>query len=156
MSFIAGQYTATWNALAIGQTADGLRLIHQVFKRLVTGDSYAEAPQDAIYRGADLAISFRLIEYDAAAVQTLKWPYSATKWQIGTVGTADVGSSLAKQLVMTAVAGTPAATTPATATFPKSILHENFPVEVLFAPDLREVPIRLRVYPVAGLLGTET
>jgi hypothetical protein len=156
VAFIAGGYTATWNALAVGQIADGIRLIHQFFKRLVSGDAYAESPQDAIYRGAELAIAFRLMEFDAAAIQTIKWPYAATKWDISTVGRADVGSSLAKSLVLTAVAGTPAAATPATATFSKAILHENFPVEVLYAPDLREVPLRMRIYPTSGVLGVET
>jgi len=156
MSFIAGQYTCTWNALACGQTADGIRLIHQFFKRLVSGDAYADSPQDAILRGAEVTLAMRLIEYDAAAIQTIKWPYSATKWQMGTVGRTDVGQSIAKQLVLTAVAGTPAAATPASITLPLAILHENFPVEVLFAPDLREIPLRMRIYPSSGLFGTET
>lgn len=157
MSFLSGRYSATWNSLALGQTADGIRLIHQLFKRLITGDAMAETPQDAVLRGAEMAIAFRLIEYDAAAVQTLKWPLSATKWNMGVIGRTDVGSAVALSLVLTAVAGTPAATTPATATFLTSVLHENFPVEVLFAPDLREVPIRMRVYPnSSGVFGTET
>ena len=156
MPFIAGGYTATWNSLALGQTADGYRLTHQVFKRLITGDTYAETPQDAVYRGAEVSLAFRLIEYDAAAVQTMKWPYNATKWTIGTVGTIDVGSSLVKSLVLTAVAGTTAATVPATITASKAILHENFPIEILLAPDLREVPMRLRLYPTAGVFAVET
>lgn len=156
MSFIAGQYTATWNALALGQTADGFRLTHQFFKRLITGDAYAETPQDAIYRGAEASIAARLIEYNAAAVQTLKWPYNATAWTIGTIGRLDVGGALAKSLVLTAVSGTPAAATPATVTAALAILHELFPVEVLFAPDLREVPIRMRIYPNTGVFCVET
>ena len=156
MSFIAGGYTAVWNSLSVGQIAAGSRITHQVFKRLISGDAYAESPQDGVYRGGEVVIGFTSLEYDAAAIQTIKWPYSATKWDLGTVGRTDVGSSLAKSLIFTAVAGTPAAATPATMTFAKAILHENFPVEVLYAPDLREVPLRMRVYPVAGILGTET
>lgn len=156
MSFIAGGYTATWNGLAVGQTADGYRLTHQVFKRLITGDTYAETPQDAVYRGAEASLAMRLIEYNAAAIETMKWPYNGTKWTIGTVGTIDVGSSLVKSLVLTAVAGTTAATVPATFTASKSILHENFPIEILFAPDLREVPMRLRLYPTNGVFAVET
>jgi hypothetical protein len=157
MPFISGGMTATWNALACGQTADGYRLIHQLFKRLITGDLYAESPQDAVYRGAELAVQFRLIEYTAAAVQTIKWPVSATKWDLGVVGRTDVGSAIAKSLVLTAVAGTPASAAPASLTALLSVLHENFPVEVLSAPDLKEVPIRLRIYPsAAGIFATET
>ena len=157
MAFIAGQYTATWNALALGQTADGYRLSHQFFKRLITGDAFAQSPQDAVYQGAEVTLSARLIEYNAAAVQTLKWPYSATPWTMGVIGRLDVGSAIAKSLVLTAIAGTPAAATPATITALLSILQEGFPVEVLFAPDLREVPLRMRIYPsTQGVFATET
>lgn len=156
-SFIAGRYTATWNALAIGITADGLRLNHKFFKRLITGDNFAEAPQDAVYRGAEMFIGWTGIQYDAAALPTIMWPYAATLYDMGVIGTTDVGSSKAKSLILTAVAGTPAAAAPATATFLTSILAEGFPVELLFAPDLREVPLRLRIYPnSSGVFGTQT
>lgn len=157
MAFIAGAYTATYNALALGQTADGFRLSHQFFKRLITGDSFAEAPQDAVYRGAMMQIGYSLIAYDAAAVQLAMWPYNATIFDMGVVGRLDVGGSLAKALVLTAVSGTSAATKPATSTFSNAILMEGFPVEILFAPDLREVPIRQRIYPSSsGVFGTQT
>lgn len=157
MGFIAGGYTATWNSQALGQAAAGYRLSHEVFRRLVRGDTYAETPQDGIYRGAEVSLAFTMIEYDAAGLQGIKWPYNvSTKWTVGTVGRADVAGSLAKALVLTAVAGTPAAATPATLTLTLSILHENFPVEVLFAPDLREIPLRMRVYPSSGVFGVET
>lgn len=158
MAFLAGRYTATFNSLACGQTADGWRPSHQFFKRLITGDAWAQAPQDAVYQGAEFLIGGRLIEYDAAAVASAMWPYNATKWTMGVVGRTDVGSSLVKSLVLTAVAGTPAASTPATLTIPRAILQEGFPVELLFAPDLREVPLRFRAYPDSstGVFATET
>lgn len=156
MAFIAGRYTATWNALAIGQTADGIRLTHSLFSQLITGDGYASSPQDAVHQGAEASVQMNLIEYDTAALQTIKWPVSATKWNMGVVGQTHVGSALAKELILTAVANTPAAATPATITAAKTILHEGFPVEVLFAPALRTIPIRLRIYPVSGVFATET
>lgn len=157
MAFIAGRYTATWNSLACGQTADGFRMSHSIFKRLVTGDAMAQAPQDGIYQGAELFMAMRLIQYDSAALPTIMWPYSATFLDMSTIGRTDVGQSLAKSLILTAVAGTPAAATPATLTLPNSILAEGFPVELLFAPDLREVPLRQRVYPnSSGVFGTQT
>lgn len=157
MGFIAGRYTATWNSLALGQSADGLRVMHQIFKRLITGDAWGDTPQDGIYRGAAVMVSVNLIEYNAAAIATLKWPYNATAWDMGVIGRLDVGSSLVKSLVLTAVASTPAASTPASITMANTILAENFPVEILLAPDLREVPIRLRTYPNgSGVFATET
>lgn len=157
-SFVAGGYTATWNSLALGQTAQGYRLSHSFFKRLITGDSMAEAPQDAVFRGAEMFISMNLIEYLAAGIATIMWPYGAYL-TMGTVGRLDVQQSLAKQLVLTAVAGTPAAgaLAPASLTLSKTILAEGFPVELLMAPDLKEVPIRQRIYPSSvGVFGTQT
>lgn len=157
MSFVAGRYTATWNNLAIGITADGFRLNHKFFTRLITGDNFAETPQDAIHRGAEMFVGWTCIEYDTAAMPTVMWPYSATIYDMGVIGRTHVGNSLAKSLVLTAVAGTPAATKPASATFLTTILAEGFPVELLFAPDLREVPIRQRIYPNAsGVFGSQT
>lgn len=156
MSFIAGQYTATWNSLALGQTADGFRLSHSFFKRLITGDSYAQAPQDGIYQGAECFLACRLIAYNSAALPTVMWPYASTFLDMGVIGVTDVGSTKAKSLVLTAIAGTPAAAAPATLTLTLAILAEGFPVELLFAPDLREVPLRMRVYPSSGVFGTQT
>lgn len=157
MSFIAGRYTATWNSLACGQTAEGFRLSHSFFKRLITGDAYADAPQDGIYRGAELFIAMNLIAYDSAALPTIMWPYASTFLDMGVIGVTDVGSTKAKSLILTALAGTPAAATPATLTLPNAILAEGFPVELLFAPDLREVPLRQRIYPnSSGVFGTQT
>jgi len=156
MGFIAGRYTATFNSLALGQTADGYRLSFQAFKRLVTGDMYAESPQDAIFRGMEMFLAYRLVEYDAAGVESVFWPWDSTIWSMGEVGRMDVASSLVKSMVLTAVSGTPAATSPATFTASKTCLAEGFPVELLYAPDLREVPIRQRIYPTSGVFATET
>lgn len=168
--FVAGQYTATYNAKALGQTADGFRLSHQFLKRLVTGDAGGDTPQDAIYRGREQFVAFRLIEALAEGIADLVEPYAATAGTaltLGVIGRTDVRGSanettpdpIVKSLILTAVTGTTAATGgPATITLPLSILAENFPVEVLFAPDLREVPVRMRVYPDmsdSGVFGTE-
>ncbi|MBC8868630.1 MAG: hypothetical protein H8E44_04400 [Planctomycetes bacterium] len=150
MSFITGPYTATYNSVACGQSADGYRVSHSFFKRLIQGDGYAQAPQDEIYQGAEMFIQFRMIEYNAAAVASAMWPYGSYLTH-GQVGRVSVQQSLVKSLVLTAVAGTPAASEPATLTLPKSILSEGFPVELLYAPDLREVPIRMRVFPSGDL-----
>lgn len=155
-TFIAGPYTATYKSMALGQTADGYRISHSFFKRLILGDSYAQTPQDEVYQGAEQFCQFRLIQYDAAGVKTVMWPYAAYL-SVGQVGRVSVQQSIAGALVLTAVSGPPAQSVPATITLTNSILAEGFPVELLFAPDLREVPIRLRNFPTqAGVFGTET
>jgi hypothetical protein len=154
MSFIAGRFTATLNAQSLGQTADGYRVSHQSFARQITGDALADTPQDAIHRGAEMFVATRLIEYNAAGAANALWPFG-TIYDMGVIGR--LYSAIADSLILTAVAATPAAATPATATFLLTILAEGFPVELLFAPDLREVPLRFRVYPnSSGVFGTQT
>lgn len=155
-NFIAGPYTATYKALALGQTADGYRISHQFFKRLILGDSYAQAPQDEVYQGAEMFVQFRLIQYDSAGVAAAMWPYgSFAGLAMGQVGRVSRQQGLVGSLILTAVAGTPASTAPASVTLTNAIIAEGFPVELLFAPDLREVPIRQRVFPsVAGSFGS--
>ncbi|MGH8743513.1 MAG: hypothetical protein ACREUY_04465 [Burkholderiales bacterium] len=155
MSFIAGRYTATLGASALGQTADGFRVTHSLFKRPITGDALAQTVQDRIIQGAELFVSARLIEYNAAGAQNAFWPLSSTIYDMGVIGRLD--SAIADSLVLTAVASTPAAAAPASATFLLTTLAEGFPVELLFAPDLREIPLRLAVLPNAsGVFGTQT
>lgn len=156
MSFIAGKYSLTLGGSTVGQTADGIRLSHSFFKRIITGDNFADTPQDAIFRGAELFAAYRLLEYNATSAREAFFPYGSDYLTMDTViGTLD--SANASQLVLTALAGTPAASTPATVTLPLAILAEGFETELLFAPDLREIPIRQRVYPnSSGVFGTLT
>jgi hypothetical protein len=64
------------------------------------------------------------------------------------VGRLDVQQNIVGSLLLTAIVGTTANTLGhATRTLPRCLLSEGFPVELLLAPDLREVPLRLRIYP---------
>ena len=156
MTFIAGRYTATWNALATGQVADGFRLTPQIFMRNITGDAGGDAVQDAVYRGMGIEIGFTIIEYDGAAVQTLIWPASATIYDMGVLGRLAVAGSMAKQLILTRVSSSTTAT-PASLTLPATMLKENYPVNLLMGNDLKEVPLMLRVFPnSSGVYGTQT
>lgn len=170
-AFVAGRYTATYNSKALGQTADGFRLSHQFLKRLITGDLGGDTPQDAVYRGREQFIQYTLLEALAAGVAEVVEPYAGTPGdplELGVIGALDVrgvddGSggrtAVAQSLVLTVVAGTTAEEAgPASITLPLTILVENFPVEILYAPDVREVPIRQRVYPnmSTGAFGSET
>jgi len=165
--FIAGQYVATFGATpgAVGQCKDGIRTNYSIFKQLITGDNFAQAPQNAVYQGAEAFIEFTSIEYNAAKMGAILWPYSATPgtmFNMGVIGRLDVAdvaltNNIAQQVILTALAGTPAAASPATLTFPLCVLAEGYPTQLLFAPSLREVPIRQRVYPNAsGVFGTAT
>lgn len=169
MTFIAGGYTATYNAKALGQTAEGHRMTYELFKKAITGHYAGDTVQDRVYRGQRRGVSFRLLEANASGVLDLLYPYTATpgdQWAMGVIGLLDVrgqgtGSPTvrAKSLILTAVAGTSAyGDAAASITVPLSILADGFPVEVLLAPDLKEVPIRMDFYPdMATLLwGSST
>lgn len=155
--FVAGGYSLQYNSKALGQTAEGIRLTYELFKRIVTGHLAGQTPQDAVYQGQNRTSEFRLIEADEAGILDLLYPYTATignEWQLGTIGLMDIKGQgtgtptvRAKSLVLTAVTGTSAANdAAATMTLPLSILHDRFPVTVLLAPDLKEVPIRMQHY----------
>lgn len=148
MSFLAGSYTGVWNSLSLGQVLDGFTFHSSVAKALIQGDNEGERIQDAIYEGEDLTSDFVCLEGDAAAFPTLIWPYSATWLTGGVPGRVDSQQSLVKSLVLTAVAGTPNAGDIATLTCALSILHENYPVDIILsARRQRNIPVRMRHYP---------
>jgi len=57
-------------------------------------------------------------------------------------------------LVLTAMANTPAAASPATITFPYARVASNFPIRQLFASRLRRLPLRMQIYP-DGFAGSD-
>lgn len=111
----------------------------------------AQTPQDAVYQGAEMHLAMNLIEFRSAAVDAIMWPYG-NYLQTGVVGRLDNVSSLTRAIILTAIVGSSASSGvgvgwPFTLTLPYTILAEGFPVELLLAPDLRIVPLRMRVYP---------
>ena len=155
MGFIAGRFTATLGASALGQTRDGFTVESSLFEQDITGDALAQTVQDTVLQGAEMFVGCTGIEYNAAGMQNAFWPLSATIYDMGVIGR--LRSAVADSLVLTAVAGTPAAAVPATATFLLAMLAAGFPVGLLFAPALRTVPLRFRVLPnSSGVFGTQT
>ena len=160
MTFIAGQYTVTYDTIGegtpntIGQIESGFTIEHFQNKRLITGDNEGLTAQDAVFQGHEVFIEFVLMEYRDASDTTrpVFWPYHANFGTQGVVGRLDVASSIALQLILTVVAGTTAAVAaaPTSLTAPRAILAEGFPVRMSLAPDLRDIPIRMRLYPNSG------
>mgnify|MGYP000857433249 FL=1 len=142
----------TWNSVALGimQGDAGLPTIEQSNKAepIANTDSYAKSTIDAIYQGADWFASMTCMEYKAGSIAAW-WPYS-TLGRMGTIGRLLYDISL--PLVLTAVAGTPAASSPATLTATRSILAPGFGTRLVFGPTVRTVPLRFQLLPyyVAG------
>lgn len=151
MGFIAGAYDVSYNNSSVGKIADGVTVEHFVNKQLITGDNYASTPQDAVYQGMEVFVEFTMMEYDNSYALDAFWPYHATFGNIGNIGALD--SSYWKVLLLnhaTLGTGTPAATQPTSFTADRAVLAEGYPVRLLYAPALRDVPIRLRLYPNAS------
>jgi hypothetical protein len=156
MTFIAGGYTATYDAVTIGQIEAGVTMTWLKNKQVITGDNAARSAQDGVYQGIELFVDFVLMEHDLLKAMLAYAPYGAGVWGTqGVVGRVD--SQVVSQLILTAVAGTTAASSPASVTMPFAIVAEDFPVRVKIGPQLRNVPMRMRVYPsAAGVYFTTT
>jgi len=147
VAFIAGKYDVTYNGAEVGQIQEGITIEHQHFGQIITGDNLADGPQDMVFRGTAVFVQFNLIEWDQALASAIFSPWGSA-YLTQSIKVGNLASDNWKVLELTALEGTPAnSTTPKTITFDSAILAENFPVSVLFAPALRTVPIRMRVFP---------
>ena len=167
LSAISGPYYGSWNGEYLGATEDGFEVEHTFYSEPVRGDNLGDSIQDEILRGVDVYVNFTLIEYGKASIVqgpgavsgSIHWATSASGFngagdgKAGTIG--DTLSDSAAGLVLTAVANTPASASPASITFPLSVLARNFPVRVLYASRLRRIPMRMVALPsgVSGASG---
>lgn len=150
-AFAAGPYTVTWNSIAMGLLRGDNQMIRIARKhqRIENTNKYAQSLIGAVYLGRDARFSATLMEWKAALSGwlTLLFPESAgSPGQIGTLGTDSYDG--AQALVLTATAGSLAASNgPATLTANKAVMAENFPVDLAFNPQLREIPLALDLMP---------
>lgn len=157
MGFIAGRYSVTLAGSTVGQLGrDGLLLEHSVFKQLIVGDNFAQAPQDGIFQGQEMFAQYVLLEYDATSARAAFWPYGSSYLnQSVAIGTLD--SSNGGQLIATAISGTPASAAPASLTLPTVILSAGAATVLNFSSNHRIIPVRQRVYHnTSGVFGTLT
>lgn len=142
MSIVRGSYNATWNSLSVGNTEIGFRHSYNYRGRTINFDAIGETPVDTIFAGMTMTVDFVAQEYDAAAVDSLRWPFNATIGQL-----APAGQSLwelARPLVLTACGST----APSTITFYKTILAPDFDLDIDYSHRERPLPMRLIVFPV--------
>lgn len=145
-TIIAGRYTGSWNALAIGICKDdGYRLLESPKKEKVNkSDAFAQTLIETVHQGVDWAVVMTLIEYNTAAMPTIISPWGA----FGTLGTiAVLGTGIARPLVLTSTAGTPAVASPATFTGTLAELAPESNVDLGFTSAARQVPVRLDLLP---------
>lgn len=143
--FIAGQYTATWNAIPLGQQRpdEGFRHSETNFAEGIKGSQYGQTDQDLIFMGQECSVNMTLIQYATALASAIFTPWGVNG-RVHIPGRLAKCGDLAKALVLTATAGTGAT---GVRTYPRTIISPGFPVEYAFRPSLREVPIRLKALP---------
>jgi hypothetical protein len=149
-TLIAGQYTVTYNGTSCGimEGDAGVPTIEATnhAEPVNNTDAYGKSMIDAIYQGGDHFASFQCMEYKAGSIAAF-WPFGA----LGVMGViARLYYDMSSALVLTAVAGTPAANSPATLTASKSIIAPGFNGRLLYGPTLRKVPIRLALLPFSS------
>jgi hypothetical protein len=143
MTVIRGSYSGTYNSLAIGNTEIGFRVSYSYKGRNINFDSVGDTPVDIIFAGLNMNVDFVAQEYDAAAIDTLRWPFDAIQGNLSPAGLSMW--LLAKPLVLT---GCTTGVDPQTITFYKTILSPDFNLDIDYSHRERPLPMRLIVFPV--------
>lgn len=157
-TFVSGRYSSTYNSNTLGIARAGYSLDFQ-FKdeALDETDAYGLSTIDLIRRGADCHLSAILKEWLTGS-KAILWAIGGGT--LGKIFTAAVPAGSfaydsAQALVLTAVSNTTAATLgPATLTASKAYPAANYNPEILLDSRLREVPIRLILFPYASSSDT--
>lgn len=152
-NYIAGHYTATWNAVDIGSTETGFNIDETIHVQQIQSDDMGDVPIDGIGQGVEVQVSFDYIQYDVIVAAM----YAAQGATVaGTVATfqgltnSKVGytmAGLSKPLILTPVTGTPAQILDGMRvwTFPRAIIISN--LRTLMASKLRRGPLTFHCYP---------
>lgn len=154
-TFIAGRYSATYDAVDVGITRAGYRLLQSVFyENIEETDVYARTLIDMIYQGGNCSMVYMAREYKPGSVLPF-WPYGGGFGALmsATLPIARRASDAADAFVLTSTANTPAAATPASLTCTYAILAPG-QRETLFNSQTRELPTELQLLPydVSGVV----
>ena len=150
---IAGGYTATYAAAAMGQQEDGFRLRLSFAKEEIRSNTYGDSVIDAVYRGGNCFLSGIFIERASVLATTAIGPYNpygtggaaAAPGFMGLVGRLDF--ALSQAIVLTAIATLPAASSIATLTATNGIIDQNLSTEVSMANRASFLQLTFRLYP---------
>lgn len=143
--FPPGPYEATWNGVSIGLMEGSMHSQEQHIALPIRASLWGQTILDYINQGAACFVVFVLKEWNAGAKGAL--------WQAGgALGTVDEAGLLmntkAKPLVLTALAGTPAATKgPVTRTYPLAMLLPGHNLDTTFGPEERNIPVVMVALP---------
>lgn len=164
-SFVAGRYYGAYNAVDVGATDEGYEVSQDNdLEDIAPSDAWGSSVVDGVYRGGNVHIQFTCKEFKPGAV-TPFWPWEVlgVMQTYGGSGVTPIGrlaSSVAKAMLLTALAGTAyntaGATTIQTLTAASAVLAKNFDGRILFDSRLRKLPIRLMVLPTEATVSSTT
>lgn len=156
--FLAGRYTSTiaypsLSALSLGITQEGYNLSWQSkWDVMESTDAFGVNGTivEEFYQGMNMNISGIFKEFLPGTIRSVQplnsWAGTgASSFNLGTIGLA--ATDQAGVLVLTAVAGTPAATSPATLTASFALNVGDTPTEQMFGPKHRVWPFNFRLFP---------
>jgi hypothetical protein len=153
-TFVPGAYAMTHDGVSVGLVeSDGPTLQYRFHERPIDNTAtYGDTKIDGIYRGGNCQLLVTFKEWNAEIRDAL-WPWSsAFDGTIGVVGR--LASARAKQIILTATSGSPAAVSlgPNTFTTNAAILAADNDVSVLMGPDERNIPVLfdLLLYDASG------
>jgi len=136
-------YSGTYNALAVGNVLQGWELSYTSFGRPITADAFGQLVLDRLSAGLQMFVDFIATDWDAAAFNYLRWWFSAAIGASQPAGQSKFSRAL--PLILTACDNT---AHPATITFYKAILADDFDTRILFSSRERYIPLRMEIYPV--------
>lgn len=160
-TFIAGRYSATYNANDVGITRDGYELQFDMeMEDIGETDAYGLSVIDGVWRGGNVHCQLTSTAYKTGSLAAF-WPIGGAVNADGVFGIlvdggvadpnklpiGELASNMAKAFVLTVTVGTPADGNPDTVTASKALLAKNNGGKLLFNSKLRDVPVRLRFYP---------
>lgn len=145
--FPTGPYSGTYNGQSIGLMEGPIRHQQSYIGLPIRASLWAQNTLDYIFQGCQMFAVITLKEWNTNT-KLLMWPFNASHG-LGLKSGELVGSgAYAKQLVLTALAGTPAATEgPATRTYPLAVLLPGHNIDVTLGPVERNVPVVLGILP---------
>ncbi len=159
-TLVAGRYSGTYNTVDTGISEGGYELeVVSSAQQVTPTDLYGDSVIDIIYRGGNCFLNFTSIAFKAGSL-TPFWPWEALGVMASVANPiARLGSDVAKAMVLSSTANTPAAASPASLTASKAILPPGTPAKLLYSSELRKVPVRLMLLPYVistGVVGWHT
>lgn len=143
--FPPGPYQATFEGVDIGLMEGPIRHQQNIIALPIRAALWGQHVINYIMQGGGVFAVLTIKEWDAGSKAVL-WPYNAAQGIYPVVG--ELLDQYFGPLVLTALAGTPAATEgPVTRTYPFAALLPGHNIDVTFSSGERNVPLVLGVLP---------